>query len=172
MSEIKMSPEALIRALERMAVETGGLNCLGCGHEHSCSTHGCAVLKAAAEMIRAAVRDLEKIGECAVCAFDKPEGEDSLPCIACEAGERFAWRGASGRMGLGDWIPVEERMPEDEQPVLAVVSGQPEKNILFDHAIELAKFSRVEGWILEILPEWENPKVSHWIPVPELPEEE
>lgn len=128
MSEIKMSPEALIRALERMARETGSLNCLGCGHEHSCSTHGCAVLKAAADMI--------------------------------------------GRMGLGDWIPVAERMPEDEQPVLAVVSGQPEKNILFDHAIELAKFSRVEGWILEILPEWENPKVSHWIPVPELPEEE
>lgn len=61
MSEIKMSPEALIRALERMAGETGSLNCLGCGHEHSCSTHGCAVLKAAADMIRAAVGDLKYI---------------------------------------------------------------------------------------------------------------
>lgn len=53
MDEIKMSPEALIRALRRMASETGSLNCLGCGHEHSCSTHGCTVLKAAAETIRA-----------------------------------------------------------------------------------------------------------------------
>lgn len=172
MSEIKMSPEALIRALERMAVETGGLNCLGCGHEHGCSIYGCAVLKAAAKMIRAAVSDLEKIGDCVACAYMVPEGVDGMPCMSCKSGECFVWRGASGRIGRGDWIPVEERMPEDEQPVLAVVSGQPEKNILFDHAIELAEFSRAEGWILEILPEWENPKVSHWIPVPELPEEE
>ena len=171
MDEIKMSPEALIRALERMAGETGSLNCLGCGHEHSCSTHGCAVLKAAADMIRAAVGDLKYIAFCGTCVHYQ-RGPDEEPCGSCHGGDCFVWQGASGRMGQGDWIPVAERMPEDEQPVLAVVSGQPEKNILFDHAIELAKFSRVEGWILEILPEWENPKVSHWIPVPELPKEE
>lgn len=171
MDEIKMSPEELIRALGRMASETGSLNCLGCGHEHSCSTHGCAVLKAAAEMIRAAVGDLKYTAFCEICDHCH-RGQDEDPCGSCYRGERFVWRGASGRMGQGDWIPVAERMPEDEQPVLAVVSGQPEKNILFDHAIELAKFSMADGWILEILPEWENPEVSHWIPVPELPEEE
>ena len=39
----------LINALRRMAPETGCLPCLGCGHEHGCSVHGCAVLKEAAD---------------------------------------------------------------------------------------------------------------------------
>lgn len=51
MSESRMSSEELIGALRRMAMETGSLNCLGCGHEHGCSIHGCAVLKAAAELL-------------------------------------------------------------------------------------------------------------------------
>ena len=42
-----MDREELLRALRRMAPETGSLHCLGCGHEHSCSTHGCAVVNAA-----------------------------------------------------------------------------------------------------------------------------
>ena len=37
--------------LRDMAVNTGTLNCLGCGFEHNCSVHGCAVLKQAAELI-------------------------------------------------------------------------------------------------------------------------
>ena len=27
------------------------LRCLGCGHEHSCSTHGCAICREAIELI-------------------------------------------------------------------------------------------------------------------------
>lgn len=42
-----MDREELLRALRRMAPETGSLHCLGCGHEHSCSVHGCAVVNAA-----------------------------------------------------------------------------------------------------------------------------
>ena len=41
----------LINALRRMAPETGCLPCLGCGHEHGCSVHGCAVLKEAADRL-------------------------------------------------------------------------------------------------------------------------
>lgn len=41
----------LIQVLRRMKVETGSLICLGCGHEHNCSTHGCAILREAAERI-------------------------------------------------------------------------------------------------------------------------
>lgn len=51
MSESRMSSEELIGALRRMAVETGSLNCLGCGHEHGCSVHGCAILRALAEKL-------------------------------------------------------------------------------------------------------------------------
>ena len=37
--------------LRRMSVETGSLACLGCGHEHNCGIHGCALLRQAAETI-------------------------------------------------------------------------------------------------------------------------
>lgn len=50
-----MDREKLIAALRRLAPETGSLCCLGCGYEHNCSTHGCAV-------IRAAVVEIEALG--------------------------------------------------------------------------------------------------------------
>ena len=50
--EIKsMETGEIIWQLRRMAVETGSLNCLDCGHEHSCGVHGCAVLMAAANAL-------------------------------------------------------------------------------------------------------------------------
>jgi len=48
-----MSNEELLRALGRLKVETSSLACLGCGHEHSCSTHGCAIIRAAEEALEA-----------------------------------------------------------------------------------------------------------------------
>ena len=48
-----MERERLITALRRLAPETGSLCCLGCGYEHNCSTHGCAVIRAAVEKIEA-----------------------------------------------------------------------------------------------------------------------
>ena len=41
----------LARRMREMAVNTGGLNCLGCCYEHSCGVHGCAVLKRAADLL-------------------------------------------------------------------------------------------------------------------------
>ena len=49
-----MTDEELVRALKKMSIETGGIICLGCGHEHGCTVHGCAVLKEAAKRIRRA----------------------------------------------------------------------------------------------------------------------
>lgn len=46
-----MRTNDLLQALARLRVETGSLACLGCGHEHNCSTHGCAILRAAADLI-------------------------------------------------------------------------------------------------------------------------
>lgn len=42
----------LITALERLKVETGSLACLGCGYEHSCSTHGCAIIREAVALVK------------------------------------------------------------------------------------------------------------------------
>lgn len=49
----------LARRLRQMAVTTGALNCLGCGYEHNCGVHGCAVLSRAADLLAQAV-DINK----------------------------------------------------------------------------------------------------------------
>lgn len=48
-----MTDSDLIQALRRIKAETGSLVCLECGHEHNCSTHGCAVINEAVERLEA-----------------------------------------------------------------------------------------------------------------------
>lgn len=43
--------EELIKAMRRLKVETGSLVCLGCGHEHNCSTRGCAIIREAIDRL-------------------------------------------------------------------------------------------------------------------------
>ena len=50
---MKMENKELLNALRRLSVQTGSLACLGCGFEHGCSVHGCAIM-------RKAVDELEK----------------------------------------------------------------------------------------------------------------
>lgn len=40
-----MRDEDLLAALRRLKVQTGSLACLGCGYEHDCGIHGCAILR-------------------------------------------------------------------------------------------------------------------------------
>lgn len=37
----------MLAALRRLKVQTGSLACLGCGREHNCGIHGCAILREA-----------------------------------------------------------------------------------------------------------------------------
>jgi len=41
----------LIEALRRLSVQTGSIACLGCGYEHDCGIHGCAIICAARERL-------------------------------------------------------------------------------------------------------------------------
>lgn len=50
-----MTPNNLVSALRRLRVETGSIACLGCGFEHGCSVHGCAIIREAADLIEAIV---------------------------------------------------------------------------------------------------------------------
>lgn len=68
------------------------------------------------------------------------------------------------------WILCSERLPESDLEVLVIVSGKVENITLVD-SVEIGNFDRDEGWILEMWPEWEDPNVTHWQPLPELPKE-
>lgn len=70
-----------------------------------------------------------------------------------------------------EWVSVTERLPGNEDFVLVITSGKA-GNIELVNAIELASFSMSEGWILEMWPEWEDPKITHWMPLPEPPKGE
>ena len=61
-----MTNEEIVKWLRSKKVETGSLLCLGCGHEHNCGIHGCAVMRAAAdamENLQTENADLHQIAE-------------------------------------------------------------------------------------------------------------
>ena len=111
-----MGNEKLLKALGRLAVETGSLACLGCGWEHDCGVHGCAILRGvksaleeeetradeAEAALAAAVRDMEAMAltirrrtdydtEC--CPFCRYDGPAEDYCPGWEEEECFQWRG-------------------------------------------------------------------------------
>lgn len=55
-----MEHKELTAQLRRMSVETGSLMCLGCGYEHNCGIHGCALLRQAVETIERQVETIER----------------------------------------------------------------------------------------------------------------
>ena len=69
------------------------------------------------------------------------------------------------------WIPVTERLPEvGEEFVLVFVNGR-YHNIKFAGAAEIAMYDE-DGWWIEAYPEWKNPRVTHWMPLPDAPKED
>lgn len=46
----RMTPDEL-RQLHRLAIERRPEACLGCGLEHDCSVHGCAVIRKALQLL-------------------------------------------------------------------------------------------------------------------------
>ena len=46
-----MTINELIKSLQRLKVETESIACLGCGHEHNCGIHGCAIIREAADRL-------------------------------------------------------------------------------------------------------------------------
>ena len=132
----------ILTMLRRMKVQTGSLVCLGCGREHNCSIHGCRILREAADLI-------EKLTDrCARYA------------------EEIAVLQARQK-----WIPVTERLPEGSDDVLAVVFGRPMQNIELIGALHIAAYCGDDaGWYVPEYPDWDAPRVTHWMPLPEAPE--
>ena len=68
------------------------------------------------------------------------------------------------------WIPVEERLPEGDDAVLAVVSGKPMENITLIGSVQIASYCAEAGWFITEFPWWDEPTVTHWMPLPAAPE--
>lgn len=64
------------------------------------------------------------------------------------------------------WIPVTERLPENEDIVLVTVSGL-YNHLTFCNAIQLGSYWSDGEWFIEGYPEWNNPSVVAWMPLPE-----
>lgn len=115
-----MTTDDLICALKTMRVQTGSLACMGCGYEHNCGVHGCAILREAGEILseqdacliqaRAdaehykgerdrAVAQLRKLADCSTCRKEVPEGMDGAECACCLRGEKWEWDGGLKKHG-------------------------------------------------------------------------
>lgn len=120
-----MTTHELLQALARLRVKTGSLACLGCGHEHNCSTHGCAILRAAADLIErltaenakaeaerdAAIADLKISSRCASCKYHCSDTtfccdctkKQNCKCMSCSLGlPNWEWRGLPEAPEEGD----------------------------------------------------------------------
>ena len=75
------------------------------------------------------------------------------------------------RQGKQPWRDAETESPATDDFVLAIVNGKPEPNITLVDAFQLASYCPEDGWFVEEYPKWETPIVTHWIPLPEPPEE-
>lgn len=67
------------------------------------------------------------------------------------------------------WIPVEERLPHDFESVVVIASGRPNSYVELYYSYELG-YHNGFGWRVNAYPNWDNPIVSHWMPLPEPPE--
>lgn len=137
-----MTTNDLLQALARLRVETGSLACLGCGHEHNCSTHGCAILRAAADLIERLTAENAALREKQLNQLWKPVFAGNPERKGCylvtvnhwldgtPVGREAFWNGV-------DWLSCERRheitprvthwMPLPEAPKFAdVLRGAPE----------------------------------------------
>lgn len=145
-----MKNDEILRALRRIKVSTGSLVCLGCGYEHNCSIHGCRILREAAGLIKDQQRRITQLTDrCARYAEEIAVLQERQK-----------------------WIPVTERLPEGDDDVLAVVHGRPTQNIELIGALHFAAYCGSDAcWYVPEYPDWDAPQVTHWMPLPDGPEE-
>lgn len=173
-----MKREEIVSGLRQRRLETGSIACLGCGWENSCGFRGCRIMREAADMLEndetydGVLRDAIEKWEKAYgtlrekhSALLKQNGElrDAAAQVTKLAAEAAVER---------DWISVEDRLPEDDGDVLAIVSGYPSPNITLEDVMVVAAFCKGEWWYIGEYPDWDNPIITYWMPLPEPPEEE
>ena len=144
-----------LNALRKLRVETGSLACLGCGYEHNCSTHGCAILRNAIEHMEAALSNYDSLS----ALVDRLETELKSEILsAAELRARLA----------NEWVSVEERLPTDERPVLVFVG----------YADTMTGFITTSSYFcFDVNPHWQwdglvrdKQRTLFWMPLPAPPD--
>ena len=146
-----------LNALRKLRVETGSLACLGCGYEHNCSTHGCAILRNAIEHMEAALSNYDSLSALVDCLETELKSEI---LSAAELRARLA----------NEWVSVEERLPTDERPVLVFV-GYADTMTGFITTSSYFCFDANPHWQWDGLVQDEQ-KTLFWMPLPEPPGKE
>ena len=152
-----MTTNDLLQALARLRVETGSLACLGCGHEHNCSTRGCAILRAAADLIErltAESTDLRK----------EIEWKDMVIALAQKEQAKAEAERDALREKVPRWISVDDRHPKPGTRVLAT------DGVFVGEAYRTSAdtWRRYDGIAMR---DCIGSVVTHWMPLLEAPEE-
>ena len=169
--------EDIVRALRWLKPESGDFACEGCDWENSCGVRGCRIVREAADMLESDETHSGVLQD-AIEKWEKAYGtlREKHSVLLEQNGKlrdasadvtRLAAEAAVER----DWISVEDRLPEDDGDVLAIASGYPTPNITLEDVLVVAAFCEGEGWHIEEYPDWDNPIITYWIPLPEPPKE-
>lgn len=170
-----MTTDEILCALDALAVQTGSLACLGCGHEHNCGIHGCAIIREAGKIIRwlstdntalryainpAKVKRSQEQNFNGAVAYMRALIEEQRAQI-----EKAEAENAVLREKVPQWISVEDRLPIDRLSKYLVAFRDAGGSI-----VDMARYFPSDGWTCD---NWEVPQnlITHWIPLPEAPEE-
>lgn len=72
-----------------------------------------------------------------------------------------------------EWISTKDKLPDtrkDGEYFLVCVSGKPCENVTLISVIMTAGYTEKYGWGIDEYLGWENPPVTHWMPLPGLPD--
>lgn len=81
-------------------------------------------------------------------------------CVYQEGYDK-GFEAGKAQMAAGAWTNCEDALPEDDKEVLVIINGHRE-HTRFTNAIELAMYSKDEGWILEHYPIDADIVISQW----------
>ena len=171
-----MTTDDLLQALARLRVETGSLACLGCGHEHNCSTHGCRILREAADLIERLTAENVILPDGQASAIESLRKEIEWKDMVIALAQRKQAEAEAERDALREkaprWISVEARLPSPGARVLITDGVFVGEGFLVGKAF----FGHGEGtsWKRYSNIPWNESmktEITHWMPLPEAPEE-
>jgi len=84
---------------------------------------------------------------------------------------------------MSEWISVEDRLPKDDEKILVLLESWEKKRFLVsaifqsdcgfeDCYLEVEDYVNSHSESCGILGGYRSPKITHWMPLPELPENE